>query len=400
MDTLLCRICLEPGASLFIFESCTENINSKIFVCLNEKIKDIAGYPRNICAKCNNILDTFISFIDKYRKSNQFLSKQFADVKVENTSEYDEPVESDTDIVIKEEIVNGKEGKEDNAQSLTELIKPLQLDIEKVKVEPLKKRLPSNSKSRNRTQTNKIASSILEGNFIWADNKWCVTVGETIIRKTKKVVKQAKIKPIVKVKKNLDPAKLCDLCGEVCKNTDKLATHKKLKHFSIPKQCPKCSKILSSEYYLNRHIKRRHDAESKNFKCTICSLSFAFKGELGSHIKHVHNKKNLPKKVFSCKICGKVYKCPKSVIVHERSIHTGQRPAECSICGARFYHDDYLKEHMRLHTGETPYKCPICSRGYAQRGNMKSHLRNHRRSDLDPVALSKIRPNYLKFMKP
>lgn len=81
-------------------------------------------------------------------------------------------------------------------------------------------------------------------------------------------------------------------------------------------------------------------------------------------------------------------------------VFTGQRPAECSICGARFYHDDYLKEHMRLHTGETPYKCPICSRGYAQRGNMKSHLRNHRRSDLDPVALSKIRPNYLKFMKP
>lgn len=77
----------------------------------------------------------------------------------------------------------------------------------------------------------------------------------------------------------------------------------------------------------------------------------------------------------------------------------GQRPAQCSVCGSSFYHEDYLKEHMRLHTGETPFKCPICGRGYAQRGNMKSHLRIHRISELDAVTLSKMRPNYLKLLK-
>lgn len=78
---------------------------------------------------------------------------------------------------------------------------------------------------------------------------------------------------------------------------------------------------------------------------------------------------------------------------------SGERPAECTVCYKCFFHEEYLKEHMRLHTGEAPYKCPVCGRGYAQRGNMKSHLRIHRITEIDAVTLSKIKPNYLKLLK-
>lgn len=78
----------------------------------------------------------------------------------------------------------------------------------------------------------------------------------------------------------------------------------------------------------------------------------------------------------------------------------GLRPAACTVCDSSFYHEDYLKEHMRLHTGETPFKCPICGRGYAQRCNMKSHLRIHRRSEIDAATLGKLKPNYLRLLKP
>lgn len=80
-------------------------------------------------------------------------------------------------------------------------------------------------------------------------------------------------------------------------------------------------------------------------------------------------------------------------------IPSGYRPAVCTVCDSRFFHEEYLKEHMRLHTGETPFKCPICKRGYAQRGNMKSHMKTHKKSELDEDTLRKLRPNYLKLLK-
>lgn len=255
--------------------------------------------------------------------------------------------------------------------------------------------------------------------------------------------------------KQPDPPKLCDLCGDIFKNQEKLSMHKRKVHFKNPVKCPKCHKLCVSDYYLKRHIKRKHDTE-KNFICSACGGRFAFKGELTSHTRNVHEKHIRPKKTFACKFCDKTYKCAKSILIHERSVHTGkiysyyfqpmstffslqttynmcarksipsinvilfivikyilksvtntikllqfsgQRPAECTVCGSSFYHEDYLKEHMRLHTGETPFKCPICGRGYAQRGNMKSHLRIHRLAEIDAITLSKIKPNYLKLLK-
>lgn len=128
----------------------------------------------------------------------------------------------------------------------------------------------------------------------------------------------------MKIPKNKkpDPAKLCDLCGEVFRNHDRLTAHKKAVHFKNPVKCPKCPRVCVSEYYLNRHIKRKHDA-NRDFICSVCGQSFAFKGELSSHNKNVHNKHLKPKRTYQCKFCDKTYKCQKSVTIHERSIHTG-----------------------------------------------------------------------------
>ncbi|CAG9583348.1 unnamed protein product [Danaus chrysippus] len=101
----------------------------------------------------------------------------------------------------------------------------------------------------------------------------------------------------------------------------------------------------------------------------------------------------LPTKTSSVKKCLEVSNKIAS------SILEGYRPAVCTICDSKFFHEEYLKEHMRLHTGETPFKCPICKRGYAQRGNMKSHMKTHKKSELDEDTLSKLKPNYLKLLK-
>ncbi|KAL0829294.1 hypothetical protein ABMA28_004100 [Loxostege sticticalis] len=411
-SSTLCRICLEDGAIYPIFESnnSKDDIFSRLSRCMKEKIEDIDGFPRNICSTCNDTLETVSNFINKYKESCKILQSGLLLVKNESdpTDHY-----SDHYSEVEIEIKNIKTEPDvdydsfDDNECLIDLIKPLQLKIN-TKELTIKKTKRPKSKPSSKNKTSRIASGLLEGEFMWTGDKWCLKAkshlsNDSQERKVKKEPqtqvrqpREVKLK-LPKIKKP-DPPKLCDMCGEVFKNQDKLAIHKRKSHFKNPVKCPQCSRICVSEYYLKRHIKRRHETE-KNFICATCGRRFAFKGELSNHQRVVHEKHLMKKKMFPCKFCDKTYKCAKSIIIHERSVHTGHRPAECTVCGSSFYHEDYLKEHMRLHTGETPFKCPICGRGYAQRGNMKSHLRIHRLAEIDATTLSKLKPNYLKLLK-
>ncbi|XP_046968102.1 zinc finger protein 62-like isoform X2 [Vanessa cardui] len=413
----LCRICLDSGANISIFaknedENC--DIQSNLSLCLKEKIEDIEGYPRFICQACNDILNTACSFINKYRDTCKILENGLDILKHENEELSSVSCKEQSEEEIEIETIKN-EYKSDDDDDLSDhcqdFFKPLQLKLnlklEKEKVPKVIKRKRVVAKTNSKQITNKIASSILEGEFAWNGDECFLfslnsSKNKQSLDKSKRIKQKPEIRKRIKIKlpktKKPNPPKLCDLCGEVFKNQDKLSIHKKNVHFRNPVKCIHCLRLFVSDYYLNRHVKRKHETDKK-FICAICGRGFAFKGELSSHNKNVHNKHLKPKKQYKCKFCNKLYKCAKSVVVHERSAHTGQRPAVCSVCGSSFFHDDYLKEHMRLHTGETPFKCPICDRGYAQRCNMKSHLRIHKKSELDAATLSKLRPNYLRLLK-
>ncbi|XP_041981699.1 zinc finger protein 626-like isoform X2 [Aricia agestis] len=405
----LCRICLQDGAKYPIFEKGEGSILKKLSMCLNEKFEDVEGYPRNICDDCNNILDTICNFINKYKSTNTILQtglhlqSGLNIKKIKQETEYFSGDEQTEELEINFENVK-YEADNDYGSDFSDN------DIERETLQLINMRKkPSASKStkgnigakrKGNMATNKVASSMLEGEFVW-NGRYCFKQYKDnpdipVYKKTKGRQPALKVK-VEKVKEPLPP-KLCDLCGEVFKTQEKLSTHKRKKHIQREIKCPHCPKILASNFYLVRHVKRKHDG-SKDFVCSACGKAFAFRGELTTHIRKVHDK-TIKKKKYTCKICNKDYNCQKSVTIHERSVHTGDRPAVCNVCGTSFYHEDYLKEHMRLHTGETPFKCPVCGRGYAQRGNMKSHLRIHRISELDSVTLSKIKPNYLKLLKP
>ncbi|CAH0686302.1 unnamed protein product [Spodoptera exigua] len=406
-STSLCRICLQDGATLPIFEKLEngENVLLKLSLCIQHgKIEDVEGLPRHICNMCNNTLDTLCDFINKFKESCKILENGLLIVMKEDLicPKHDHLTEVEIDV--KNIKAESEDHYDDGFDDYEDLL-PLKLPST-VKKEPIKKKLikkePKSRKVKTEIGTNKIASSILEGNFLWNGEKWCIKSGSPKFSKnTTRVSKEPKPRPQTKIKlpniKKPTTDKLCDVCGDVFKNGDKLSNHKKTVHFKNPIKCPSCPKICTSDYYLHKHMKRKHE-KNREFICAACGQGFAFRGDLTSHNRSVHDKVR-PKKVYSCKFCDKTYKCAKSTIIHERSVHTGQRPAECSVCNTSFYHEDYLKEHMRLHTGETPFKCPICGRGYAQRGNMKSHLRIHKISELDANTLSKLKPNYLKLLK-
>ncbi|XP_013145506.1 PREDICTED: zinc finger protein 117-like isoform X2 [Papilio polytes] len=389
-----CRICLQDEASYPIFEKVEDlknnNIQSKISTCLHVNIEDVEGYPRQICNNCNETLDVLCNFINVFKQSCKTLETKLIHIKIENaSSNYDS--DFGPEISIKEE---SPDLKDLDDKTLPTKVNSIHSRCKEKKV--VKKVLPK--KQIDKEKINTVASSILEGEFTWSGEQ-CLNKKEstqTAIQQTEKKIHQVKKKQVPKGKKQ-PPPKLCDLCGEVFEQ-DKLVSHMKRVHLNSPAKCPVCARICCSQYYLNRHIQRRHQ-DNKKYPCKSCEKSFAFIGELRSHIKYVHEKIRKTPQIFPCDMCERTFKCLQSLTIHRRSVHTGERPEKCSVCGAGFYHVVYLREHMRLHTGETPYKCPICDRGYAQRGNMRSHLRIHRKSELDAATLSKIKPRLLRFLK-
>ncbi|CAH3979091.1 zinc finger protein 28-like isoform X1 [Pieris brassicae] len=401
MAVNLCRICLESGATIPLFVN-RSNILTKLSFCVNETITDTEGYPKNICSNCKHSLFEVYNFITKFKETHNILRNKLL-VKQEEFNYSLDSCIGQIEVKIKQENFKNECSDDEPLCGFSQIKKESETENkskERIRLNKLRQ-----SFKKNLTRTNTIASSILEGEFVWIGDTWCLNTTKVSTSKKKETSKlkqkqnRVDIKlPKEKVEKPKVP-KLCDLCGVTFKSLDKLAIHKRNIHFKKPTKCPECPQILASNYYLNRHIRRCHKKED-NFICATCGRGFTFRGEMMTHVKNVHNKHLKPRKTFSCDLCDKVFKCQKSVTIHIRSAHTGQRPAVCTVCDSSFFHEDYLKEHMRLHTGETPFKCPVCGRGYAQLGNMKSHLRIHRKSEVNPDLLSKLRPNYLRLLKP
>eukprot|EP00063_Salmo_salar_P075748 XP_014050583.1 PREDICTED: oocyte zinc finger protein XlCOF8.4-like isoform X4 [Salmo salar] len=81
-------------------------------------------------------------------------------------------------------------------------------------------------------------------------------------------------------------------------------------------------------------------------------------------------------KRFPCSFCGKAFRLPKQVEIHQR-MHTGEKPFGCHLCRASFSDSSNLKRHQRVHTGEKPYSCPQCEKRFSRQHHMKMHLKVH-----------------------
>ncbi|ODM91743.1 putative zinc finger protein [Orchesella cincta] len=174
-------------------------------------------------------------------------------------------------------------------------------------------------------------------------------------------------------------------------------------------QCSKCSKLFFFAGHLKNHI--RSHTKSSQLPCDYCEHSFPRWFELRIHLNSVHAQEYSQNKKVKCSTCGKLFKSPALLKLHQQRLHSETRQFSCSHCPSFFSTNNHLSKHiraihdsnyryiqpmvnccicsqvftckgslnihMRTHTNEKPYVCSICGQSFRQSGGLKVHFRAH-----------------------
>ena len=146
-----------------------------------------------------------------------------------------------------------------------------------------------------------------------------------------------------------------------------------------------CSKTFRRKKQLTAHIKihtgERKINEKEAKPCNIC----------GNKVKQFrrHAKTHLgieSLKSYQCDDCGKLYTNARSLHLHEKIVHLGQKEIQCEYCDITFTRLSSLKVHKLTHIKETPFRCEHCSQGYKEKRNLMKHIgKEHRIESSDDL---------------
>ncbi|XP_035713001.1 zinc finger protein 32-like [Folsomia candida] len=116
---------------------------------------------------------------------------------------------------------------------------------------------------------------------------------------------------------------------------------------------PQCPLSFRTERHLSGHLKRVHSTQKKDectFTCEICGFNTKEGKSLKLHMLRTHDDKaELEKaKKHRCYFCDKMFLTWGEILLHF-SIHTGERPCICHVCGKDFTQPHTLKAHFKVH---------------------------------------------------
>ena len=140
-------------------------------------------------------------------------------------------------------------------------------------------------------------------------------------------------------------------------------------------KCSICLKSYRNKYYVNRHIKRKHENDFK--------LSEPF-----ANIKNdkLETDINMSGKKYKCNKCNRRFLTGKKLKKHMKSHSvTGSGEHECEVCQKRFPSSSSLILHRNIHLEEKPFNCDDCDKGFNQKGNLKSHIQKYHGKELSDV---------------
>lgn len=142
-----------------------------------------------------------------------------------------------------------------------------------------------------------------------------------------------------------------------------------------PFKCTSCKSGFKTSYDLITHFEEQHKNVHLNYiHCIICDEAFSTAESMKDHMQ-VH--KDVVKRPFSCKDCGKRFKTYEYCRNHEDNQMCNASDFVCKACGKEFPNNYGLVRHGVVHTNERPLKCSLCPKRFRNPTNLEFHIRWH-----------------------
>ncbi|KAF2347528.1 HTH CenpB-type DNA-binding domain [Trinorchestia longiramus] len=155
--------------------------------------------------------------------------------------------------------------------------------------------------------------------------------------------------------------------GEGCEKHSPASSHE-VQHSSTELQLPS-ENVTAASSELSAPMLLEH-SDVKNFQCTQCKFSTAYKGTLQRHIKVQHS----TTKPYDCPLCE--YSCAdkRYLKTHTIARHSDVRPFKCSQCEYSSTTNTHLKQHIMVkHLGVKPFQCSQCKFSSGNKSNLERH---------------------------
>ncbi|XP_005104618.1 paternally-expressed gene 3 protein [Aplysia californica] len=164
----------------------------------------------------------------------------------------------------------------------------------------------------------------------------------------------------------------CNICGKFYKSEHSRSIHCERHKNRIKKfMCDICGKVFLFKSTLKAHTATH--SKARPHECQICGKSFKSKASLYTH-KYVH-KDTYP---FLCGICGKSFKSKNCCAAHMKR-HENNEKHVCQTCGSSFPDKGGLTKHMKtVHLPKKHFTCTICGKKGTRADNMRTHVKSHR----------------------
>ncbi|XP_055306115.1 zinc finger protein 568-like [Sitodiplosis mosellana] len=189
----------------------------------------------------------------------------------------------------------------------------------------------------------------------------------------------------------------CSVCSRIFAEKAKLRDHSRTHVEQLPLACSKCAQRFAEANEERSHEKR---CIGRRFECYLCQYECFQK----SHLKYHMRSKHTGDKPFKCAVCEMEF-CQKFGLERHLATHTKPHPIRCSKCWVRFTDEDkknvheaqcnrrlrqcylckvntinsiHLKNHMRAqHTGEKPFQCELCGARFVRKFDTARHMTRH-----------------------
>ena len=151
--------------------------------------------------------------------------------------------------------------------------------------------------------------------------------------------------------------------------------------------CKICGRDFNRAAYLKAHMhshkRKRPQTANKQHKCSKCSSQFSKMSLLRAHMdEHIERNESVKsptqnqgtQKEIKCFFCSKKFHIRSAYRVHMKK-HRDEKDPECRLCGKRYGHLRYLKEHIEtIHYNYRPHICKICDKQFKRPSILMTHM--------------------------